>query len=637
MKTNLLYKTIIFLVILVKSQVGWSQDITIEIGKSDVEYETDFAKSFKIQFKAKKGAKADINISQTDPPMSEVLSKNADLSTKTIDFNYDPSKKKPFVKNSKEGDVPIDGNFQIIVDGKEYQIVKSHPAPPKVDTETQNELPYWSYVITDKIAAFSLKQFYIDPSFLKCCDDCKSCDDTSFGPNNRIIYDARSGVTYFVPQDSSTTIKLCDPQFMKRYRVGNRKKIVLDAGDPVVLIVENVNPGLYNVEIADSSFLTNNESTSALERLLFQSSEGTSSNIPEAQSTKGKGSAKEDYVMVKAALLLVRAEMVGLLENLRVGNLYLHNCIQERKQAALKEIDAYPMLLMPDSSKLGKYRKLSFLQLTDIFLDRETEDSVLNKQIHKLYSEFLQTASYKIAYRYSQIPEHDILNFRVAIKPKPSTPYPSLLNTQMRHPTQTVYVRRFFKVDVSSGLYMGFKKDRTYSLAALQIEKEGQPVDMKRIVREDRNRELGFASYLHMYYKFHSVVNPAFTIGAGVSFDRTVRPRYFTGLSLLVGQNNRICISGGAIWGNYEDLSNQYTKTGKEFDFLSASTTELAYRTTFKGGWFVSLSYNLPFLKRKSSTEAKPSSSNESNNDKSADKGSTTSADSKNEEQKDKK
>ena len=627
MKANLPRKILFVLTVLLVSNAGWcqdAQDITIDLKKPDTEHKTDFSKNFKIKFiNAKTGAKMDVKISSEDPQMAEELLKGADLSARTIDFTHDPAKKKPVVKNAANADVGIDGNFKITIGDNEYSIVKTNATIPqtKAGVETEKKIPYWAYLGDDKAGSFSLKSFFLDPSGKQCCDDCESCDNTAFDENNRIIYDARSGVTYFVPQDAAA-FELCTPAKMKQYRVGSRKKIALDAGDPVVLIVENVNPALYNVEISDSSFLTNNESTGLLESLLFQKTEGEFSDKTAIQGSDD-GIDNTEHLVAKAGLLLVRAEMAGLLENFRLSNLYLHNCIQKKKHEALKEINGYPAQLLK-----GKYSKLSFLQLVDIFLNQETEDSLLNKQIRTLYSEF-QTASYKIAYRYPQIPERDILNFRIAIKPKPSAPYPGLLNTQMRNPTQTIYVRRFFKVDVSSGLYMGSKKDQTYSLVAhSSTGQNGQPVDVKRIVKEGGNKELGFVSYLHMYYKFSSQINPAFTLGAGISFDRTVRPRYFTGLSLLVGQHNRICITGGAIWGNYEALSKQYAKTGKEFDFLNASTTDLSYKTTFKGGWFVSLSYNLPFLKRKSSSEAKPGSSDtaETDKEKSASKASTPSA-----------
>jgi hypothetical protein len=86
------------------------------------------------------------------------------------------------------------------------------------------------------------------------------------------------------------------------------------------------------------------------------------------------------------------------------------------------------------------------------------------------------------------------------------------------------------------------------------------------------------------------------------------RSRQFTwsNAGAVIGAG-RLCINGGVVWGNYEDLSNRCIKKGDTYNTLKDTETSISYANRFKHAGFVSISYNLPFIKR--TAEAKPNSS----------------------------
>ncbi|WP_315824155.1 hypothetical protein [Paraflavitalea speifideaquila] len=440
-----------------------------------------------------------------------------------------------------------------------------------------------------------------------CCDTCLSCEDTLLAFNNRIVYDASSGLTYFIPYKFNKTqsrdtidlfLKLCDtcPKVRlarEQFVVHNTRRIHLKAGAPLVYIVRNVNPYLYDVELTDTAFLVNNEASGLLENLLFSKIDN-----PQGISPQSAGQKKEDvtdeqarYLFVKTALLHLRAEMGLLLENYRVMSRTAHNCIEDKKQKALLAIDSV-------LTAVGKDTHQSFTSFVDIFLDPISADSSLGKSLKALYGEFWRS-KYVIAYRFPDIPEYDQINFKLAIKRKENAPYPDLLKSN--YPTQIGYIRNFFKIDVSSGLYIGGLADNEFTTRKDSDLTVTPVVRGNRIIQENTGKvEFGFASYLHFYYKFGYFFNAGLHFGAGVNFSDKPRPRYFTGVSFLFGSNNRLCVNTGLMWGKVTELSGQYPKDANgNYKWLPEGESTLATRNRLKNGWSISVTYNLPFIKRK--------------------------------------
>jgi hypothetical protein len=485
---------------------------------------------------------------------------------------------------------------------------------PDANEEEEVRADYWTHV-QDSIR-IELKQLYLTDRD-KCCDTCTGCESMALKAADRIIYDALTGITYFCAAQfkSADLCAGCVDSSKKNeyncFKVDNKHVIKLRANDPYIFQVKNVNPELYDVELADTSFLFFNESNPMTEKMLLGKSEGI-----DLHSRKGTSKDNnETYLHVRAGLVLLDAEMAGLLENLNMYSRFLYNCVTQRKQQALKVIDNY----IQQTLGQGRFGQISFRGFVDIFLDPVSKkDSSLNRRLKMHYLAF-QLSKYELAYRFARAPEHDQINFTLKIERKLNAPYPSLLTP--KQPTQVAYVRNFFKVDVSSGLYYTNFRNEQYSVRAdsIKVTKPGGAVEDSvgnKLVKENNGKgEIGFASYVHFYQKWGTTVNVGGVLGAGISFEENPQPRYFTGLSLMIGRSNRLCINGGLVWGNQHKLSDQYIKrTDGSFNWIPKGESEPKYIKKFQARGFISISYNLPFLKRKP-TEVKAGPDNQPKKD----------------------
>ncbi|QTE38585.1 hypothetical protein J3L18_05790 [Mucilaginibacter gossypii] len=567
-------------------------------------YSSNFDHDLKIDFDNNTDQSGKTNLKVNSEGKEYILKQGVKDKHFTVDLRSSKSKLTVKDKDNKllALSAPIKmtfGAIKITIDS-----IKKSEQTPTPSNEGPAAIPYWEYLKDEKFS-FSLSEFRKIES---CSEECPSCDDGAFNNNNQLIYDARSGLTYFVKSTESNDLKspVSSPDNNK-FVVSSKKNIVLSAGDPLVLVVKNVNPLLYDITLADSSMLVNNKSNSTLNNLIINKSDMTfaqGANLPKELPVE----QRKDYYKVKAALLVIQAEMYQTLEFYRKNNLYLHNCVVQKKREALSVIDAAL------NSLLGKRYQLSLLQALDLFLDQTTADSTLNHQIKSLYGEFV-AANYTIAHRLGNMPEQDIMQLRLAIVAKKNSPYPSLISTTKQRPTQTVYIKNFFKIDVSSGLYLGSGRDENYAfrstLSTSVKTVAGKDSTVNQLYKEnDGKRELGFASFLHFYPKFGTSLNASLTLGAGLSLTQTVRPRYFTGASILYGSHNRFCVNFGAVWGSYQQLSDKYIRENNSFKDLPISESAVTYKSTFKGSFFVSISYNLAFLT--GTSEAKTTSQGKS-------------------------
>lgn len=620
----------------------FSQDITIDVeslmkktGDTAEKHSVKIDASFKVIFKKNVAGKK-INLQKSEDDIVTVFPATT---TADITFTFVVKERKLTLayknKTGEDKTITIEKNFSLIYGDKNIVFLagaSNSGAPAKTDKETETKKTYyWIYTespangTSKTVPKFDLSDFMFKTED-ECCDNCEACDECDFEENNRIIYDAKTGLTYYLPAGESPSDNLCTLEDQTggfiTYKVGNkwrkkkkiRRSMSINAGEPLVYIVQNVNPYDFDIKLSDTAFYTNNVSNEVLETLLLSKSETTAGFSTPIQGgtelSAEEKQAEKDYLIVKSAMIVVRSELIKLFNNFRSYSPYMNKCITAKKAAATASINAYVKTI--DNNK---YKDLDLPQLVDIFLSQLPEDTLLNKQVKLLYTD-LNTPHYEIAYRYPQVPKCDIFNFNLSIVANKASPFPSLLRPGKQSPTQTVYVKNFFKVDVSSGLYLGWKRDQVYSLGTDSTKianKKNNQVDstvfIKRIIDESPpdKIEFGFASFLHFYYKFCPGFNVSATLGAGFSFSETVRVRYFTGASFLLGRQNRLCINGGIAWGNYKELSNQYQKDGNnKFKALKSSETELKYITRFTFTPFVSLSYNLPFLDRKSKKTAAP-------------------------------
>ena len=196
---------------------------------------------------------------------------------------------------------------------------------------------------------------------------------------------------------------------------------------------------------------------------------------------------------------------------------------------------------------------------------------------------------------------------KLSITAKENTPYTSLVKDK----TVDAFIRNNFRIDVSTGLYYGFKmQNDKFSLRAdstvgrnMANTADSTLSSGNRIIKENTGKgEFGFASFIHFYDRLGADFSIGAHIGAGLSLNDKVKPRYFGGISFLIGHDNtRIAINAGYMGGNVETISDQYPKAA-DGTYLRIPKTEttLITKTKFISSPFVSISYSLPFGSKKS-------------------------------------
>ena len=95
---------------------------------------------------------------------------------------------------------------------------------------------------------------------------------------------------------------------------------------------------------------------------------------------------------------------------------------------------------------------------------------------------------------------------------------------------------------------------------------------------------------MHLYPRISHSFNIGLSLGVGKALDNNYS--ILLGPSMLIGNQNRIALSGGWNFSNIKALSNsEYDSTGKLIQ-LPSTTTTVSYYNTFKTGYFFSLSYS---------------------------------------------
>lgn len=475
---------------------------------------------------------------------------------------------------------------------------KKDAAQGENTTKAPDIVDYWN--MPDTCCLLDMRPFLINPGD-NCLDACRQCDyDSLIKGNNIIEYNALTRRTRFVRTTYNEDDKIL--QWNKRAK--------LRAGDPVVFVFKNVNPLNQQIKISDSVFLYNVDIPATLATALHLPSDGGSLlRHGTGSSSPQKDRNFQNYLKLRAKLLMLGGEMQAVLQSYKDASPYQYACLQSKMSRARLKIDSFAKHCLLPKEECSETSLSGMLALFGA--SQQPGDSILADQLQTMYNQFLQSAPV-IAYPVLQIPEVDEMKFYAEINPSTNSKYPPLLNS--KRPV-SLYVTHFFKLDVSTGLYLGFKNDTEYNYfgvndTTFSLDAAGnrRPASSggdsvlqmrKRLVNEDMgNQEFGFVSFLHFYYKVSPVINPGIVIGAGFSFSEPIRTRYFTGLSLMLGNKNRICINGGLVFGNYQELSRQYETSGQNY-FAPLSETSISYRKRFSHSGFLSISYSLFSLRTK--------------------------------------
>ncbi|OMP75123.1 hypothetical protein [[Flexibacter] sp. ATCC 35208] len=437
---------------------------------------------------------------------------------------------------------------------------------------------------------------------------------------NRIIYLADRNLTFFYKNGTSLyLIGNYKKNFLKGYHFNgtnllpvdsaninnfeSKRKIVVRDDQPLSFEIINVNPQAFDIEITDRADRTNIESNSLLELLAFGGGKAAAGAVQGKETHK---ITQEDKIRV--AMYLYSKEIEELLLLLQQYCIYKQNDIIQFKLDAKKQIDHYFV------KNLGKaaVQTISSFLAQSIPTPTEADTKLIDAFLKNYYS--LPAAYYK---NITQIPavdgSYDKIAFVFSVKAKVNTPYKTIVSEK----SVNAWTKGGFKVDVSTGLYYSGLQDEKYAIRAdstiMKSSAGADSVTDKRsqLYKESNGKgEFGFASFMHFYPKISPGFNISANIGAGVTFSEKTRIRYLAGLGFLIGQENRIAINAGYILGNVNKLSRQYADGDKTKLSYAEAGKEIVYTPKFSAQPFVSLTYNIPFIKKKDSITQQVDASN---------------------------
>ncbi|WPQ63638.1 hypothetical protein SIO70_02020 [Chitinophaga sancti] len=431
---------------------------------------------------------------------------------------------------------------------------------------------------------------------------------------NRIVYLADRNLTFYYDDENKLyLIGNYGKGFLKGYlfngtnlvygagAVGSsftkERKIVVKNNEPLSFEVINVNPQAFDVEITDLADRSNAESNIMLELL----ESGMQNAVTTAQNAEKSAlpyvPTAEDKIRV--AMYLYTREMDELLLLLQSYCIYKQNDIIKYKLDARKKIDEYFV------NNLGKPAGVRFSAFLAATFPKQTDDDT------KLIEAFLKDYNSLPASYYKNITQvplvdgsYDKIAFTFSVKGKTNTPYKSVVSQK----TVNAWIKGGFKVDVSTGLYYSGLQDEKYSIrsdSTILSDRNGADsiVDRRsKLYKENNGKgEFGFASFLHFYPKIGPKFNISLNIGAGVTFSEKTRIRYLAGVGFLFGAENRLGLNVGYILGNVNKLSSQYANgINTKLSFAEAGKDPV-YAPKFTAKPFISLTYNIPFIKKKGS------------------------------------
>lgn len=235
--------------------------------------------------------------------------------------------------------------------------------------------------------------------------------------------------------------------------------------------------------------------------------------------------------------------------------------------------------------------------------DKEEGEESEESQIKTFFTLYyaLDKKIHDLQYNVPQVKNYDEIEFTLNILPKDSSAGIYLTDEKVSIP-----VFGGFKIDGSSGLFYSSLTDHKFSTFqdSVQFIAQDETISYQngnRIIRQHTSTgDPGLAGLVHFYSRWGKSLNLAFTLGAGFTFKENPEARYLVGGSVLLGRKERIAISYGAAFGQVTRLKQEFESPGL-YDDVSNITTK-----TFDTGYFLSLSYNIPFRK-KTQQVAKPS------------------------------
>lgn len=173
----------------------------------------------------------------------------------------------------------------------------------------------------------------------------------------------------------------------------------------------------------------------------------------------------------------------------------------------------------------------------------------------------------------------DEMRFQINGRSKPGGDPVESLNARPFDLDYVVKVRGGWRIDFSAGLFASSLVNNVYSVR--------DSAGFKSIIQNDGDAvNYGPGALMHFYHK-------SFPVGGnlGLMLNNASRIQYTVGGSVLLGDNQRLCLNGGLTFGNVTTLAAGYTLNEK-LTGTNASISAIPTVDRLKLGWFGGISYN---------------------------------------------
>ena len=146
-----------------------------------------------------------------------------------------------------------------------------------------------------------------------------------------------------------------------------------------------------------------------------------------------------------------------------------------------------------------------------------------------------------------------------------------------------IKTRHKWKVNFSSGYLLSFKGDDSFSYK----KDTSGIIGVKESEKNEVNHALG--GLIHAYFDCVDGFQPA--LSAGLSVNSNGNLGFYSGLSFLFTEKNRLVLSMGYSLTSVKTLDRSNLDT--DLKFVNTNDIDLKYNDVYKGGFFIGLTYNL--------------------------------------------
>lgn len=372
------------------------------------------------------------------------------------------------------------------------------------------------------------------------------------------------------------------------YFNGQPYKRFFTVKEGATLLIHNLNPYKYEIAV-NSSDTSYNELGSDILTDLFSTFLPLSLNPESTGKTNDlKNAILDNSKELEKYITYINSTLDCITEEQRKK-------LQDEKKTIENRLQHYSVA----NSNYSNYLALLNGTLKRLQSQKDPDTSKIIKAIGT-YKSFLSVRfDHNYQYNIIEVPNVDEIILEVTIKTKDKQFGINVNKQKVRIP-----VKGGFKIDFSPGIYFGFNMASSKYYIYDSIVPPPIKKHIVSIIREEKDSrnlpEFGVSSLIHFYSRWGLFVNVSATFGMAVPINEKPLPRFLLGGSLLLGRTNRISITGGVVFGWSDKISEKYKfdELTQTFENIPYKLDKIEYTQEMRYGGFVSLSYNIPLIKR---------------------------------------